>query len=88
MVLELLVLFFVWVIGLYVGIAANVKHRKKGRYDCESEITGVLDIWRNVDEYLSLCYSHYCVLDVGNQFCQAGLTTYYAYTKSNGIIII
>ena len=51
--------------GIWCAIGGTIRHRHKGLLNCNTELTGILDIWKNVDEYLKYSYSFMC-----SEFCE------------------
>jgi hypothetical protein len=51
--------------GIWSAIGGTIRHKHKGLLNCNTELTGILDIWKNVDEYLKYSYSFMC-----SEFCE------------------
>ena len=60
----LLSLLFSWAIGIFASIGGTIYHKIDGIIGCNTELTGVLEMWKNVDIYLmyadSLLCSDFC----------------------------
>lgn len=59
-ILLLLSLLFSWAIGIFASIGATIKHKVDHILGCNSELTGVLEMWKNVDLYLMYADSILC----------------------------
>ena len=59
-ILLLLSLLFSWAIGIFASIGATIKHKVEHILGCNSELTGVLEMWKNVDLYLMYADSILC----------------------------
>ena len=53
-------LLFSWSIGIFASIGGTIYHKKKGLLGCDTELTGVLQMWKNVDEYFIYANSVFC----------------------------
>ena len=60
MVINLISLLFSWSIGIFASIGGTIYHRKNGLLGCDTELTGVLEMWKNVDEYFIYANSVFC----------------------------
>ena len=60
MVINILSLLFSWSIGIFASIGGTIYHRKNGLLGCDTELTGVLEMWKNVDEYFIYANSVFC----------------------------
>ena len=58
--LDILSLLFSLAIGIFASIGGTIYHKVDGLLGCDSEYTGVLKMWNNVDEYFKLVHSTFC----------------------------
>lgn len=56
----LLSLLFSWAIGIFASIGGTIYYKTNNYLGCESELTGVLEMWKNVDDYLIYVDSLFC----------------------------
>lgn len=60
LVINILSLLFSWSIGIFASIGGTIYHRKNGLLGCDTELTGVLEMWKNVDEQFIYANSVFC----------------------------
>lgn len=53
-------LLFTWSIGIFASIGGTIKNKVDDVLGCKSPLTGVLELWRNVDNYYQLADSILC----------------------------
>ena len=58
--MDVLSLLFSLAIGIFASIGGTIYHKVDGLLGCDSEHTGVLKMWDNVDEYFKLVHSTFC----------------------------
>ena len=46
--------------GIWCAIGGTISHRHNGLISCDAELTGILNLWKNVDEYLKYSYTFMC----------------------------
>jgi len=50
--------------GIWCAIGGTIRHRHNGMLSCNAELTGILNLWKNIDEYLKYSYTFMC-----SEFC-------------------
>ena len=46
--------------GIWCAIGGTVRHRHNGILNCDAELTGIVNLWKNIDEYLKYSYTFMC----------------------------
>lgn len=60
LILLLISLLFSWSIGIFASIGGTIYHKVDHTLGCNSELTGVLEMWNNIDTYLQYADSLHC----------------------------
>ena len=53
-------LLFSWAIGIFATIGATIYHKVDNVLGCDTELTGILSMWKNIDVYLQYADSLHC----------------------------
>ena len=56
----LLSLLFSWAIGIFAAIGATVYHKVDNVLGCDTKLTGILSMWKDIDIYLQYADSLHC----------------------------
>jgi hypothetical protein len=73
--------------GIWSAIGGTIRHRHDGLISCDAELTGILNLWKNVDEYLKYSYtfmcSEFCPCDECEDFSKEKITNFPFYDIIN-----
>lgn len=83
MLVLILSILYSLAIGIFCSLGGTIYHKKEHVIGCETELTGILKLWENIDEYFiyanSIICTDLCVCevnkDVENEFLNNYFTT-------------
>lgn len=94
MLVLILSILYSLAIGIFCSLGGTIYHKKEHVIGCETELTGILKLWENIDEYFiyanSLMCTDLCVCELYKDVEEDFINNYFAgeYYKNNWKFII